>query len=277
MSLYFPYDVKPNILRPKEEGEFFTSNKKDPKISIISISFNHGRFIEDNILSIARQTYKNFEHIIIDNQSTDETKDIIAKYPHVTFISEKDSGVFEAFIKGVAYSKGEYIMISTATDGLLNERWLEKCLNVFENEPDVSLVWGVSQTIGEDGILLNNATHPVFWDEDFPNYCEFPQKEKWFDYWKKNKTWFCELNMINKRNVFIECYIPSALQAFEFKKSDILGFHLNFNRKKLFPYFIKEIANFGRIHNDSISKKLEDSEKLDNIIKDYFEEVDKIN
>jgi glycosyltransferase involved in cell wall biosynthesis len=277
MSIYFTCDVKPDILRPREEGEVFISNKKDPKISIISISFNHGRFIEDNILSIARQTYKNFEHIIIDNQSTDETKDIVAKYPHVTFISEKDSGVFEAFIKGVSYSKGEYILMSTATDGLLNEQWLEKCLNVFESEPDVSLVWGISQSIDESSILQNSASHPIFWDENYPNYCEFPEKEKWFDYWKQSKVWFCELNMITKRNVFIECYIPSALQALDFKKSDILGFHLNFNRKKLFPYFIKEIANFGRTHSDSISKKLEDSNQINNLLSDYFDEADKIN
>lgn len=276
MTLYFPIGVKPNILRPKEEGEVFTSNKKDPKISIISISFNHGRFIEDNILSIARQTYKNFEHIIIDNKSTDETKDIVAKYPHVTFISEEDSSVFEAFIKGVSYSKGEYILMSTATDGLLNEMWIEKCLDVFEKEPDVSLVWGVSQGLDENSILINNASHPIFWDENFPNYCEFPAKEKWYSYWSQSKVWFCEMNMITKRNVFIECYIPSALKAFEFQKSDILGFHLNFNRKKLFPYFIKEIANFGRIHDDSISRKLEDSNRIDRLVSDYFEEADKI-
>jgi glycosyltransferase involved in cell wall biosynthesis len=63
-----------------------------PKISIISPSYNQGDFIEDAILSVLNQGYPNFEHIIIDGGSKDNTLDILKKYPHLIWVSEKDKG-----------------------------------------------------------------------------------------------------------------------------------------------------------------------------------------
>ena len=60
------------------------------KISIITPSYNQGKYIEDAILSVINQKYSNFEHIIVDGKSSDETLDILKKYEHLTWISEKD-------------------------------------------------------------------------------------------------------------------------------------------------------------------------------------------
>lgn len=79
------------------------------KISIISPSFNQGRFIEDAINSVLNQNYPNFEHIIIDGGSTDNTLDIIRKYPHLTWISEKDEGQSDALNKGFRLATGEIL------------------------------------------------------------------------------------------------------------------------------------------------------------------------
>lgn len=79
------------------------------KFSIITPSFNQGRFIRDTIESVINQNYWNFEHIVIDGGSTDETIDIIREYPHLKWISEKDSGPADAINKGFMMANGDVI------------------------------------------------------------------------------------------------------------------------------------------------------------------------
>ncbi|MGX5857992.1 glycosyltransferase family 2 protein [Dyadobacter jiangsuensis] len=80
-----------------------------PKISIVSPSYNQGEFIEDAIQSVIDQNYPNFEHIIIDGGSTDETIDILKKYPHLIWVSEKDKGQSDAINKGFKRASGDII------------------------------------------------------------------------------------------------------------------------------------------------------------------------
>jgi len=86
-----------------------TSEIAYPKISIVTPSFNQGRFIEETILSVIGQGYPNLEYIIIDGGSTDETVDIIKKYEkHLTYwVSEKDNGQSHAINKGFSMASGE--------------------------------------------------------------------------------------------------------------------------------------------------------------------------
>ena len=71
--------------------------------SIITVAFNSEKTIEDNIISVRNQKFKNYEHIIIDNLSSDSTKEIIIKnkYKNIIYIREKDLGMYEAMKKGI--------------------------------------------------------------------------------------------------------------------------------------------------------------------------------
>jgi glycosyltransferase involved in cell wall biosynthesis len=79
------------------------------KISIITPSFNQGEYVEQNILSVLNQDYKNFEHIVIDGGSTDKTVEVLRKYKHLKWISEKDEGQADALNKALAMATGDII------------------------------------------------------------------------------------------------------------------------------------------------------------------------
>lgn len=79
------------------------------KISILTPSYNQAGFIEETILSVLNQNYDNFEHIIIDGGSTDNTVSVIKKYPHLKWVSEKDDGQADALNKGLKMATGDVI------------------------------------------------------------------------------------------------------------------------------------------------------------------------
>lgn len=79
------------------------------KISILTPSYNQGAYLERNILSVLHQSYPSFEHIVIDGGSTDDSIDILKKYPHLKWVSEKDQGQADALNKGLKIASGDII------------------------------------------------------------------------------------------------------------------------------------------------------------------------
>jgi len=102
------------------------------KISIITPSYNQGHFIKDNIESVLNQNYPNFEHIIIDGGSTDNTLSILKEFKHLKWISEKDKGPVDALHKGFKMAKGEIVTWVNADD-YLEKNIFKDIINVFES------------------------------------------------------------------------------------------------------------------------------------------------
>ena len=107
-----------------------------PKISVVTVSYNAVTTIEETILSVVNQTYKNIEYIIIDGGSTDGTVDIIKKYADRIdyWVSEPDKGIYDAMNKGIVKSTGEWIHFLNAGDVYLNTHILEDCIRCFNEK-----------------------------------------------------------------------------------------------------------------------------------------------
>ena len=91
---------------------------KNYKISIITVTKNSENFLEECILSLDKQSYRNYEHIIIDGCSTDNTINIIKKYKDkiAYWVSEKDEGLYDAMNKGIKKCSGDIIGILNSDD-----------------------------------------------------------------------------------------------------------------------------------------------------------------
>jgi glycosyltransferase involved in cell wall biosynthesis len=124
---------------------------KEPKVSVLIPTYNAGAFLDESITSVLNQTYTNYELVIVDNCSTDNSEEIISKYLSDQRIryykNESNIGVVGNFNKCFSYAKGEYLKILCADDKFHPEL-LEKFVNVMEKFPNVSLVTSYSQEFG---------------------------------------------------------------------------------------------------------------------------------
>jgi len=238
-----------------------------PKISIISPSKNTGRFAKETIESILSQTYKNWEHIVVDGMSTDETLDVIRRYPHIRWISEEDSGPDEAFRKGLAMAKGEYVMLCCISDGYLDRNWFKKCVDILDNHSEIALVWGFPQYMSEDGVL-GRIAYDYFFD-DPP-----PQGKDFIYYWLKTHFHLTEGNFCVRKNVIEACY-PVFDPKEGFAREGFLSFNYNFNTLGYLPHFIPVVANYGRIHHDAGGQRQQANGQMQMWVKGYYNDIEK--
>ena len=113
------------------------------KITIITPTFNSAQTIKLNIQSIQNQSYINWEHLIIDNQSVDNSLEIINKNFDLRrkVLSEKDDGIYDAINKGINIAKGEIISILHSDDMFFDNNTLKEVINKF-NTCKTDIVYG---------------------------------------------------------------------------------------------------------------------------------------
>lgn len=129
-------------------------NNALPVISIVTTSYNQGRFLEETMLSVLNEGYPNLEYIVIDGGSTDNSVEIIRKYESrlAYWVSEKDNGPEEALDKGFARATGD-IFTLVNSDDLLMRGGLHKVARTFM-ETGVDLVYGDGLHIDGEGRII---------------------------------------------------------------------------------------------------------------------------
>ena len=124
---------------------------KSPLISIITITLNAEKYLEQTIQSVLNQTYKNIEYIIVDGGSTDGTLGIIEKYKNAIdrILSEKDEGIADAMNKGATLAKGEYVIFLHADDYFVHDNAIEAVVEKMDKTADIvacNIQYGAQQS-----------------------------------------------------------------------------------------------------------------------------------
>src|SRR5262249_17002298 len=87
-----------------------------PRISVVTSSYNQGRFLGRTIESVLAQDYPNLEHIVVDGMSSDDTLDVLARYPHLRVLRDPDRGQAEAINKGFRLATGDIYCFLNSDD-----------------------------------------------------------------------------------------------------------------------------------------------------------------
>ena len=114
------------------------------KITIVTPSFNQGPYIEETIQSVLSQNYENFEHIVIDGGSMDNTLEVLEKYPHLIWISEPDKGQSDALNKGFNRANSEWVLWLNSDDILLPDA-IRKYADFITKHPKADVIHGHMQ------------------------------------------------------------------------------------------------------------------------------------
>lgn len=147
------------------------------KVSVIIPNYNHALFLKQRIDSVIGQTYQDFELIILDDCSTDNSKDVIASYSNHPKVSQiiynsSNSGTpFLQWLKGIALAQGEFIWIAESDD-FAEPNFLKETVNRIERDQQIGLVYTDSNII-RTGLKIDNFKHKnsnylkaTNWDED---------------------------------------------------------------------------------------------------------------
>ena len=149
-----------------------SENKKNWKISVITVCYNSKKTIEDTIKSILNQTYANYEYIIIDGGSTDGTLELIKSYEplfegKLRYISEPDKGIYNAMNKGIRMATGDLVCLLNSDD--YYELNAFEIMNANYNGEKYKVQYGIQRTITDEKEemcimknhqFLNNAMIP---------------------------------------------------------------------------------------------------------------------
>ena len=125
-----------------------------PTVSVIIPNYNHARYLRRRIESVLAQTYQDFEVILLDDCSTDHSREILASYEddpkvRIEFNAKNSGSVFKQWNKGVQMARGCYIWIAESDD-YADPRFLARMVPILDEQTEVTFAYCRSWSIGED-------------------------------------------------------------------------------------------------------------------------------
>jgi glycosyltransferase involved in cell wall biosynthesis len=145
-----------------------------PRISVVTPSFNQGRFLRETLASVHSQEYPNLEHIVIDGGSTDESREILVEYDPLLayWVSESDDGQTDAIARGFARATGD-IFCWLNSDDIFTPGALLGVGEAFRDRPEIQFLYGNALWIDADGAFIKEKREQSFsrfvicWDHNF--------------------------------------------------------------------------------------------------------------
>lgn len=255
------------LIQSNETVRIENSSSSEIKVSVLTCSYNLKRFVDSTLLSVGKQNFVQFEHIVIDGASNDGSIDVLKNYKNIKLLSEKDSGYPEAFWKGLKLARGEYIIQCAISDCLANENWIKAASNFLDENPQVSLVWGLPQYIDENN-KLGKVSFEQFHQKNAPSENNF------FNYWLISSFIYPEGNLCVRKSVIENCY--PHFDKIKKDELDWLTFNFNFNSKGYLSQFLPQVANLGRSHGDQLSGVLDKEGIMEQMWNNYAKNVKKL-
>lgn len=250
----------------------------NPKISIVIPTLSQGQFIEETILSILDQTYKNFEIIIIDGGSTDNTLSIIKKYEkHIKYwISEKDSGQSSAINKGLKISSGE-IVTWLNSDDRYELTTLQIVKDAFTNDPEIDILHGKTKLFGEaikTKIIGLEKDIPLY---EYLSYMRFPQPSSFLKKEFLNSQFLVNENLHYAMD--FELIARAILLGAKIKRIDDILSHYRMHKNSKSNDEMKFLTEWAIIvqkilfslNNKTLSGKMEELELVGHTVTGKFE------
>jgi glycosyltransferase involved in cell wall biosynthesis len=143
-----------------------TDIKEEPLITIITVTLNSEKHLEECLESLHSQNYTNYEHVVIDGGSTDGTLEIIKKNDHRIdyWISKKDNGIYDAFNIGMDLARGKYIGFLNSDDVYTSEA-LNILLRYIKRYPEKDFFFGAVKK--HWGVLYGYRPLKIYWSWGF--------------------------------------------------------------------------------------------------------------
>ena len=132
-----------------------------PLISVIIPNYNHSKYLEQRLESVFNQTYTNFEVILLDDCSTDASREILsrfiknAKVTHCVFNTKNTGNTFKQWTKGIALAKGDFIWIAESDD-FAAPTFIERMIQPLIEDEEVVLSYCQSNRVNELGVITGN-------------------------------------------------------------------------------------------------------------------------
>lgn len=182
-----------------------------PTVSVVVPNYNHGRFLRQRIDTILAQSFQDFEVILLDDCSTDESRSILREYAadgrppgrvnvRLEFNEVNSGSTFKQWNKGVRLARGKYVWIAESDD-YADERLLGRLVDVLEKEPAATFAYCRSWRVTED----NRVDGFGDW------YLDVVDSEQW-------KTDFCAYGRERFQNYFARCCVVPNASAAIFRK-----------------------------------------------------------
>ena len=192
-----------------------------PKISIITPSYNAEEYIERAIASVQNQDYDNYEHIIVDGNSNDGTIDILKRFKHLNWVSEKDRGQSDAMNKGFQMSNGEIIVYLNADDYFLPGifKYILECYS-----KGYDFIVGKCLVVSEDGSFWTNNPSYSYIDilRHWTNE-SFPVNPVCYFYTREIQEKVGKFSETNHYNMDLEFLVRAYEESSVFKVDKVLG------------------------------------------------------
>lgn len=198
-----------------EQKNISAENESAPKVSVILSSYNQGKYVAQSIQSVLNQTFTDFELLIFDDGSTDNSQEIIKSFSDdriKLFLYEKNRGPFEAIKEPLQVARGKYIAIHHSDDVWKSTK-LEKQVDFLEKNPDYAVCFSQVDFIDESGEIYDlPETHPyktVFSQKN-------RSREEWLNHLFWNMSSFCNPSalIVNDKNYYI--FNPSLFQLSDY-------------------------------------------------------------